>query len=85
MSPKRLYLLAGLALAVAFFAVVYLSRTTLRQDRARQEARQAAEAEENVRLGLWRLDSEMAALIAAENARPYFDYGAFYALDRNYA
>ncbi|MBK6683074.1 MAG: HAMP domain-containing histidine kinase [Deltaproteobacteria bacterium] len=85
MSPKRLYLLAGLALAVAFFAVVYLSRITLRQDRARQEARQAAEAEENVRLGLWRLDSEMAALIAAENARPYFDYGAFYALDRTYA
>lgn len=85
MSPRRLYLAAALALVVAFLAVFSLSRTTLRQDQARQEARRSAEHEENVRLALWRLDSEMAALIAAENARPYFDYGAFYALDRSYA
>ncbi len=85
MKPKSAYLAFGACLALAFGGVAWLTETLLSRDAARRLARQQATLEENVRLGLWRMDSDIATLLAAENARPYFDYGAFYATDSVYS
>jgi len=65
-------------LTVVLSALVWVSVTAVRLDRAERDARVVAAVEENVRLALWRMDSKMAAFIAAENSRPYFHYSAFY-------
>ncbi len=74
----------GLCLLVAAAAMGWLTVTVVRLDRAEAEASRQALLEENVRLALWRMDSAMGPLIAAESARPYFAYAAFYAPQRAY-
>jgi len=82
--PWQIWLAFALALAVLLAAMGSMSLTALRVDRAEAEARRQAVLEENARLALWRMDSNLAPLIAQENARPYFAYGAFYPAERAY-
>jgi len=53
-------------------------------ERAEWEARAEATHHEALRLALWRIDSWMAPHLAAEAARPYFSYSAFYSRSRSY-
>src|SRR5260221_6689558 len=71
-------------LVVLLAAIVWLSWTAMRLDRAQAQAQQSADFEENVRLALWRMDSALAPLIAQESSRPYFDYNSFYPAERAY-
>ncbi|MFI4881472.1 MAG: sensor histidine kinase [Phycisphaerales bacterium JB064] len=41
--------------------------------------------DEAVRLALWRMDSALTAVLAAESARPYFHYRPFHAAERAYS
>ncbi len=83
--PAIVYALFVACLLFAGLGATWLSWTTVERDHAEALARREALLEENVRLALWRLDSEIATLIATENARPYFDYAAFRSLERSYA
>ncbi|MEQ8274110.1 MAG: HAMP domain-containing sensor histidine kinase [Deltaproteobacteria bacterium] len=83
--PAIVYALFAACLLLAGLGATWLSWTVVDRDHAEALARREAVLEENVRLALWRLDSEVATLIATENARPYFDYAAFRSLERSYA
>ena len=58
------------AAAVLLASMAWATAAVLRLDAAEVEARRRAQLEENVRLALWRMDSALAPLIAAEHARP---------------
>lgn len=70
---------------VAFFlcsvglagTLAWTSRKALLLDRSEAEARAQAALEENSRLALWRMDSQMTALIVRESAQPASTYAAF--------
>jgi signal transduction histidine kinase len=71
-------ILAGGALAAAAaLGWVTLEALSLERDGARAKAE--ARFEERVRLALWRMDSYLAPVIAAEAVRPHFHYAPFYA------
>ena len=59
-------------------ALGYLSAMVVQGDRREAEAMRRAALEENVRLGLWRLDAALTPLLARENARPCEAYEAFH-------
>jgi signal transduction histidine kinase len=65
--------------------VAWISVAALDLDRAEAEALRRAALEENVRLGLWRMDSAIAPIIAREGARPYFVFNAFYPAERAFS
>ena len=64
--------------ALLLAAMGWITWTALDLERAREEAEREAEREETVRLALWRIDSVLAPLIAAESGRPYSSYSAFH-------
>lgn len=70
-SLRALALLGG-CLAVLLGGVGWISVTALRLERAEAAARRQAAVEENVRLALWRMDSDVMPILAREAARPYF-------------
>ncbi|AKF86623.1 hypothetical protein MFUL124B02_30490 [Myxococcus fulvus 124B02] len=72
----RIWLAVSACLALALAGVVWLSVFALRLDRADRQARMSAAREENVRLALWRLDSELLPLVARESAVPAEAYAA---------
>ncbi|MBZ4406982.1 HAMP domain-containing sensor histidine kinase [Myxococcus faecalis] len=72
----RVWLAVSACLALALAGVVWLSVFALRLDRADRQARLSAAREENVRLALWRLDSELLPLVARESAVPAEAYAA---------
>jgi signal transduction histidine kinase len=59
---------------VVLAALGWVTLLAIERDRAEAHARRQAALEENVRLALWRMDSAMAPLVAAENARPPESY-----------
>lgn len=69
----------GVALFFGLFGVSCLSCGVLERDRGEAMARRKATLEENVRLALWRMDSELAPLVANESARPPATYQRFFA------
>lgn len=71
---RYLWIAFALCFCVAAAAMAWISAAALQLDRAEKAARRQAAVEENVRLALWRMDSALAALVARENARPYFAY-----------
>ncbi len=83
--PWQIWLTFAACLAVVIAAVGWLSFKALQSDAAELTARRQAAQEENVRLALWRMDSQIAPGIAQENARPYFVYNSFYSAERAYA
>ncbi|VAX37611.1 hypothetical protein MNBD_PLANCTO03-1650, partial [hydrothermal vent metagenome] len=56
----------------------------LRLEQREHEAQQNAQRQEAVRLALWRMDGLLSPIIAAEAARPYFQYRSFYPAERAY-
>lgn len=56
----------------------------VRLERREAEAQRHARQQDVIRLALWRMDSLLAPIIAAEAARPYFQYRAFYPAERAY-
>jgi signal transduction histidine kinase len=81
---RRTIAVFAACLLVALGAVFWISSLTLDLLDREKKARTQAALEENVRLALWRMDSEMASLVARESARPYFTYSAFYPAERAY-
>ena len=85
MKPRRSWWVAYSAGAmVVLLALLWITVTVVRLERAELEARSDATHQEALRLALWRLDSWMAPLLAREAARPYFDYQPFYPQRRAY-
>ncbi len=82
--PWQIWLTFAACLAVVIAAVGWLSFKALQSDAAESTARRQAAQEENVRLALWRMDSQIAPGVAQENARPYFVYNPFYSAERAY-
>jgi len=79
-QPRLMWLAFAAAVLVVIAAMGWTTRAVLRLDAAEAESRQKAQLEENVRLALWRMDSALAPLIAAEHARPataYHPLGGF--------
>ncbi|HEY3243248.1 MAG TPA: HAMP domain-containing sensor histidine kinase [Phycisphaerae bacterium] len=74
----RVWLAFGLCLAIVLGAIGWISLMALRLDASEARARRQAALEENVRLALWRMESDLAPLVARESAWPYFAYSAFY-------
>jgi len=82
--PLYIWTAFAACLAVVLGALAWVTRAAVVLDRTQRELRGQASLEENVRLALWRMDSSLATLIAQENARPYFAYGAFYPAGKAY-
>ncbi|MGE0608482.1 MAG: sensor histidine kinase [Pirellulales bacterium] len=76
--PFHVWSLFAAALAVVAAALVWLTLAVLRVDGQAAEAAWQAAVEEDVRLALWRIDSNVATLVAQENARPYLAYRAVF-------
>jgi signal transduction histidine kinase len=64
--PARVWLVFAACAAALLGAMVWISLTVLRLERAEQQARAQAALEENTRLALWRLDSALIPLLAQE-------------------
>jgi signal transduction histidine kinase len=84
MTTKGRVAVFAACIAIALGAVLWISSLTLDLLAEKKKAEQQAALEEDVRLALWRMDSEMASLVARESARPYFTYSAFYPAERAY-
>ena len=69
-QTRLMWLGFAAATAVVLAAMAWVTGAVLRLDAAEIESRRRARLEENVRLALWRMDSALAPLIAAEHARP---------------
>ncbi len=68
---RPIWLAFALAVVAVFAAMGWITAAVLRLDAAEADSRRRAQLEENVRLALWRMDSALAPLIAAEHARPH--------------
>lgn len=71
----RIWVAVSACLLLALAGVVWLSAFALRLDRADRQVRESAAREENARLALWRLDSDLLPLVARESAVPPEAYG----------
>ena len=72
----RIWIAVSVCLCLALAGVVWLSAFALRLDRADRQARESAAREENARLALWRLDSDLLPLVARESAVAAEAYGS---------
>ena len=82
-SPWQVWLAFVVCLAMIVAAVGWLSFRALESDRAEATARRQAQAEENARLALWRIDTALAPLVMQENSQPYFSYSTLYPAERS--
>lgn len=86
MRPRRK--LTWFVFAVCILAVLeglgWVTWHSLRLEKAEREARAAASFQESIRLALWRMESEVTPIMAAEASRPYFHYLSFYPAERAY-
>lgn len=76
LRPWQIWLAAIVCLLLVVTTWSWLSLRALAADEAEQQAKRQAALEENIRLALWRIDTQMASLIADENARPVENYKA---------
>jgi hypothetical protein len=68
--PWQVWLVFGLCVVGAAVAMVWLSQQALRTDDRRRAAEAETELEQEVSLALWRMDTALAPIIAAEVIRP---------------
>lgn len=81
---KRWWLVfAGCAVAVVA-AMSWETVRVLELEAAENRARGEAARQEAVRLSLWRMEGRLGPWLATESARPYFEYSAYYPLERPY-
>lgn len=71
-------------LVVVLSGTGYISARAIELDRKDAAAARQAALEENVRLAQWRMQAALMPILGRENARPYFEYAAFYPLERAY-
>ena len=74
--PWQVWLVFGACVVAAAVAMAGLTRQALEADRLRRAAVADAELEQRVSLALWRMDTELAPLVAAEIVRPPEAYRA---------
>ncbi len=72
--PWQVWLLFAACVLAAFSGMAWLTQQALRADQRRQAAEAEAELEQRVSLALWRMDTELAPIIAAEVIRPPTEY-----------
>jgi signal transduction histidine kinase len=72
--PWQVWLLFAVCVLGAFAGMAWLTRQALEADQRRQTAEAEAELEQRVSLALWRMDTELAPIIAAEVIRPPAEY-----------
>lgn len=73
---RRTWIGFAACVAAVVAALGWVTLVSLRLERRESEARAEAQFQESLRLGLWRMDSLLAPLIAQEAARPYSQYVA---------
>ncbi len=77
-SRRLTWIAFALCVLLVIDVFVWISIQTLRLERLEHEARTRAQLNERVRLALWRMDSTIAPIVAAEAARPPSHYRAFF-------
>lgn len=78
------WLIFGICALAVVEGLGWVTWKAIRLERAEEEARALAAFQEQVRLALWRMESEVTPILAQEAARPYFHYQSFYAAERAY-
>src|SRR3954466_8458724 len=68
--PWQVWLLFAVCVLAAGAGMVWLSKQALRADERRRGAESEAELEQRVSLALWRMDTDLAPILAAEVIRP---------------
>src|SRR5262245_39840249 len=68
--PWQVWLFFAVCVFGAVGAMVWLTREAVDADRQRRAAQAEAEVEQRVSLAVWRMDTELAPIIAAEVIRP---------------
>ena len=71
---KGSWFLFAVCVTAIVIALVWLSVVVVRLEQAERNARRVAAFEEAVRLALWRMDAELAPILAQEEVRPYAHY-----------
>jgi signal transduction histidine kinase len=72
--PWQVWLVFAVCVLAAAGAMAWLTRQAVEADRARRAAHAEAEQEQRVSLAVWRMDTELAPIIAAEVVRPTSAY-----------
>src|SRR3954464_4336419 len=72
--PWQVWLLFVVCVLGAFSGMAWLTRQALEADERRRAAEAEAGLEQRVSLALWRMDTELAPIIAAEGIRPPAEY-----------
>lgn len=72
--PWQVWLVFAACVLGAFSGMAWLTQQALRADERRRVAEAEAELEQRVSLALWRMDTELAPIIAAEVIRPPAEY-----------
>src|SRR3954467_4097505 len=72
--PWQVWLLFAVCVIAAGAGMVWLTQQALRADERRRIAEGEAELEQRVSLALWRMDTELAPILAAEVIRPPAEY-----------
>ncbi len=78
MKGRKWMLVYAGCLAIVLAALYWVSAAALKLERDWVEARADADRQESLRLALWRMDSWLVPLLAAEAARPALAYEPFY-------
>src|SRR6187431_839184 len=68
--PWQVWLFFAVCVLGAVGAMAWLTREAVDADRERRAAQAEAELEQRVSLAVWRMDTELAPIIAAEVIRP---------------
>src|SRR5689334_3494281 len=72
--PWQIWSLFAVCVLGAGLGMVWLTQQALRADERRRMAEGEAELEQRVSLALWRMDTELAPILAAEVIRPPSDF-----------
>src|SRR3954462_12369844 len=72
--PWQVWLVFAVCVLGAAGAMAWLTRQAMDADLARRAAQREAELEQRVSLALWRMDTELAPIIAEEVIRPTSAY-----------
>lgn len=83
-SSRRMILICAAALLGVALAMGWVTYQAIALDRAERQARADNQHQESIRLALWRMDSQLTAILAREAARPYFEFQPFYPAQRAY-
>jgi len=84
-SSRRItWLIFAVCALLVLEGLGYVTWRMLRLEAREVALSREAREQEILRLALWRVDSAMTPLLAAETARPYFHYRPFYPAERAY-